>query len=44
MVKIMENIKINVNDIEYELPNIPGEMLSELLRNRLGLTWNKNWV
>ena len=41
MVKKMENIKINVNDIEYELPNIPGEMLSELLRNRLGLTGTK---
>ncbi|WP_062192338.1 molybdopterin-dependent oxidoreductase [Anaerolinea thermolimosa] len=34
-------IDINVNGIDYHLPEIPGEMLSDLLRYRLGLTGTK---
>jgi xanthine dehydrogenase molybdenum-binding subunit len=35
------NIKITVNDKEYSLPVIEGEMLSDLLRERLRLTGTK---
>ncbi len=41
MVDNMQKLNINVNDQEYELPYIPGEMLSDLLRNRLGLIGTK---
>ena len=37
----MQKLNINVNDQDYELPFIPGEMLSDLLRNRLGLIGTK---
>ena len=37
----MQKLKINVNNQEYELPFIPGEMLSDLLRDRLGLIGTK---
>lgn len=35
------NLTINVNGKDYELPAIPGETLSELLRERLNLTGTK---
>ncbi|HMN58852.1 MAG TPA: molybdopterin-dependent oxidoreductase [Anaerolinea sp.] len=34
-------IQLMVNDREYVLPQVPGEMLSDLLRYRLGLTGTK---
>lgn len=34
-------IDIKVNGIDYHLPEVPGEMLSDLLRYRLGLTGTK---
>jgi selenium-dependent xanthine dehydrogenase len=35
------NIQLTVNDKEYSLPPLPGEMLSDLLRERLNLTGTK---
>jgi selenium-dependent xanthine dehydrogenase len=35
------NIQLTVNDKEYNLPPLPGEMLSDLLRERLNLTGTK---
>jgi len=35
------NITLNINGIDYELPAIPGETLADLLRNRLNLTGTK---
>lgn len=34
-------IDIKVNGVDYHLPEVPGEMLSDLLRYRLGLTGTK---
>jgi xanthine dehydrogenase molybdenum-binding subunit len=34
-------IRLTVNGQKHELPEIPGEMLSDLLRQRLGLTGTK---
>jgi selenium-dependent xanthine dehydrogenase len=36
-----ENIQLTVNDKEYSLPPLPGEMLCDLLRERLNLTGTK---
>ena len=36
-----DQISITVNSKQYQLPSIPGETLSELLRNRLRLTGTK---
>ena len=36
-----KNIHLKVNGIEYDLPEKPGEMLSDLLRYRLALTGTK---
>ncbi|PKO06803.1 MAG: aldehyde oxidoreductase [Chloroflexi bacterium HGW-Chloroflexi-3] len=40
-MKKLENIEICVNEIDYSLPIIDGEMLSDLLRERLRLTGTK---
>lgn len=41
MVNSMQKLKINVNNQDYELPYIAGEMLADLLRTRLGLIGTK---
>jgi selenium-dependent xanthine dehydrogenase len=38
---MIKNITLNVNGNDYELPVVPGETLSDLLRNRLNLTGTK---
>ena len=40
-MKEFMNIKITVNEVEHSLPIIEGEMLSDLLRERLRLTGTK---
>lgn len=40
-MKEMKNIELTVNGIEYTLPIIEGEVLSDLLRERLRLTGTK---
>lgn len=40
-MKDLDNIKLNVNGKDYSVPVIEGEMLSDLLRERLRLTGTK---